>query len=135
MALNILGKKVGTLRLEDGGDLIFYGDNELPSHETILSFLESVGSSHVKWKLPSNYVIRELRHLEGWMEAFLRVERLDLSQRFRNAEKSYEAWVIGDRQSSEVDIVVRLKTRGLAGHTEYRISVVKLDDDEYLCVE
>lgn len=131
----IFKTKIGNLSLEGGADLIFYGENDLPNHQTILDFIKDVGASTKKWKLPINYVVREFNHLEGWIEAFLRVEKRDLDQRFRKMGKGYEAWVLGDRLLSEIDIIVRLKTVGLDGYTEYRISIVKVSDDEFLCVE
>jgi len=127
--------RIGALSLEDGASLIFHGENELPSHQPVLDFFHGLAPSAKKLKLPVSYVIREFCHLEGWIESFLRVERRDLDARFGGGNKSYESWVIGDRSLSEVDIIVHLKTAGLGGYTEYRISIVKIDEDDFLCVE
>lgn len=135
MLPDIFKTKIGNLSLKSGADLIFYEENNLPNYQDILNFLRDVEPSTTKWKLPINYVVREFNHLEGWIEAFLRVEKQDLNRRFGKIDKKYEACVLGDRFLSEIDIVVRLKTVGLAGYTEYRVSIIKLADDEFLCVE
>lgn len=127
--------RVGQLGLAHEGEVLFYGEKELPPPHLIFHFMDDVSSSHVKWKLPTNYVIREKAHLRGWLKSFLAVEDDSLQERFNTQKKSFESWVWANRELGCVDIAVRLKTLGLSGYTEYRLSIVKLAEDEFLCVE
>jgi hypothetical protein len=116
-------------------ELLFFADEGVPTPDIVLDFLDKAQPTSEKTRLPDCYVVRERNHLEGWLEAFLRVETHELEKRFKSPEKSFETMVYGSHALAAVDIIFRLKTTCLSGYTQYRISITKLDDDEFLCVE
>ncbi len=114
---------------------IFRGVRECPTHEGILNTLGAFGRRAAKPKLPINYVVRDRAHLEGWLEAFLRVEKEQLKERFARPDKDFETVVLANEALGQVDVVFRLSTLGVGGHTEYRINIIKVNEDEYICIE
>lgn len=136
MAWNFF-KKVPVGRLIDGDrpEILFYAEKSVPDAAVILRFLGNAVPTSTRWRMPTNYVIRDMDHLEGWLTAFLTVEGKSLTSRFANNEKSFECWVIVSATLSALDIVFRLKTSGVSGHTQYTVSIIKLEQSEFLCVE
>jgi hypothetical protein len=128
-------KRLGCLCLDSKSKIIFQGDRELPSTEVIFNFLDSNSAQDKSFKNPPNFVIRDRNHLDGWLETFLRIEKESLSRRFDSESKSYECIVFADSYIPAVDIEIRLKTVGINGYTKYTISIAKLEEDDFLCVE
>lgn len=126
---------VGRLIEAEKPDILFYAEKSVPDAIVILRFLGEVAPTSSRWRFPTNYVIRDRDHLEGWLTAFLKVEEKSLKSHFDSQEKSFESWVVGNSALSAVDIVFRLKTIGVGGHTQYTLSIIKLEYDEFLCVE
>ena len=126
---------VGRLSTDHGSEQIFFSEMEVPRSYVVLDWLSQAPPSTTRVTSGQCGTIRERRHLEGWLRAFLNVEKQDLIERFSNETKSFETIVLVNKQRSELNIVFRLRTAGNKGCTEYRVSVLKIDYDEFFCVE
>lgn len=121
-------------------EILRYDPEQVPPAEDIESFVAA--SKLVKKLLPfqtKHYVLREAYWASAWLKAYIACHVEDLNATFVREGKSFyiallEAPLTGDRS-----VAFRLTTAGLAGHTEWTVSLrrVRYDsaDEFFLCAE
>jgi hypothetical protein len=129
-------KPLGWLEIgQVGVELVFKAERSVPDAQAVLSALNSVEVVNFP-KIPyPNYVFRDYPHLAGWLDAFLNVEGRELLNFCASGDKTFWVTVFKSSCLGQIDVSFKLMTYGLAGDTEYRISIVKVEDGEYVCIE
>lgn len=103
------------------------------SEKFIESHIDKLVNDKYSWWSKPSYVLRTKRHAVAWVRNFIVTECGELNAKFVSEDKSYEVVVLsyGDRL---LKFAFRLKTLGLAGYTEYSLSLKKIGE-YYACTE
>ena len=87
----------------------------------------------------SRYVLREERQTLSWLNSYISYQIEDLKCNFAGEDKSFYLAFLEHPQTGDRSVAFRLTTRGLGGHTEWRISVRRVifgnDEAFFLCAE
>ena len=85
-------------------------------------------------KIPKSYVVREYDYLIEWITGKIKIDKIKLDDGFKSNIHSYstEIFVVND---IIFNYRTKLMSKGLDGYTSYSCIVVKVGDDDFMCIE